>query len=353
MYAGAGLHVIRPATSVSTGFIPNNGLIVSASDGVRLDCISNSSNYTVGEFTTPNMSMLVSPESSDPYVTLKYPHNRPGVIRLLNKANTFPSEGKGIYTCNIPDSNEKTISINVGIYPHEFIGIKLHINWYIIIQNVSPAEPPTITNLTYHKETRSLSCISSVSPATRVVWMRDGVPLTTDGSSHYSLSQTVSHRPTSTYHNVLMIDDTAPGVAGNYTCNVSNDLGSHSMSVVAIGELQWHIQAIYRHTCVSAFLSCITGLTITGLESYLTVGESADISCIINEPVSFIQWRNMSHSLSRTTTENVTVLNYTIPLVKDDMQGQIYTCVAHSGNITDTQTTEILAEGRHFEVLYV
>ena len=61
----------------------------------------------------------------------------------------------------------------------------------------------------------------------------------------------------------------------------------------------------------------------------------------------------MSHSLSRTTTENVTVLNYTIPLVKDDMQGQIYTYVAHSGNITDTQTTVILAEGRHFEVLYV
>ena len=68
--------------------------------------------------------------------------------------------------------------------------------------------------------------------------MRDGVPLTTDGSSHYTLSQTVSHRPTSTYHNVLMIKHTAPGVAGNYTCTVSNDLGSHSMSVVVIGKLQ-------------------------------------------------------------------------------------------------------------------
>ena len=95
------------------------------------------------------------------------------------------------------------------------------------------------------------------------------------------------------------------------------------------------------------------GITITGLESPLTVGESANISCITNEPVSFIQWRNMSHNLTSITEERVTVLNYTIPLVKDDMQGQIYICVALSGNITDTQTATILANGTHFEVLHV
>ena len=117
--------------SVSTGLIANNGLIVSAINGVRLDCISNSSHSQVGEFTTPNMSMSHTPESNDPdpdpYVTHKYPHNRPGLIRLLNKANTFPSEGKGIYTCNIPDSNGKVISVNVGIYPHGFTGVRLHL----------------------------------------------------------------------------------------------------------------------------------------------------------------------------------------------------------------------------------
>ena len=81
--------------------------------------------------------------------------------------------------------------------------------------------------------------------------MRDGVPLTTDGPSHYSLSQTVSHRPTSTYHNVLMIRHAAPGVAGNYTCTVSNDLGLHSMSVVAIGELQ-----IVNHLPLISYVFC-------------------------------------------------------------------------------------------------
>ena len=30
--------------------------------------------------------------------------------------------------------------------------------------------------------------------------------------------------------------ESAPGVAGTYTCNVTNDLGSDSMDVVAVGE---------------------------------------------------------------------------------------------------------------------
>ena len=97
--------------------------------------------------------------------------------------------------------------------------------------------------------------------------------------------------------------------------------------------------------CNIIIATYITGITITGLESPLTVGESANISCITNEPVSYIQWRNMSHNLSNTTTKDVTVLNYTIPLVKDDMQGQIYTCIALSGNITDSQNATILTKG--------
>ena len=97
--------------------------------------------------------------------------------------------------------------------------------------------------------------------------------------------------------------------------------------------------------CLHSFFFAIIGITITGLESPLTVGESAYISCITNEPVSFIQWRSMSHNLSSTPEGRVTVLNYTISLVKDDMQGQIYTCIAISGNITDSQNATILAKG--------
>ena len=53
----------------------------------------------------------------------------------------------------------------------------------------------------------------------------------------------------------------------------------------------------------------------------------------------------MSHNLSSTTEENVTVLNYTIPLVRDDMQEQIYTCVALSRNVADSQIATILPRG--------
>ena len=97
--------------------------------------------------------------------------------------------------------------------------------------------------------------------------------------------------------------------------------------------------------CIIIIATCITGITITGLESPLTVGESANISCMTNEPVSFIQWRNMFQDISNTAAENVTVLNYTIPLVEDDMQGQIYTCIALSGNINDSQNATILVKG--------
>ena len=64
-----------------------------------------------------------------------------------------------------------------------------------------------------------------------------------------------------------------------------------------------------------------------------------------NEPVSFIEWRNQSDELNMIKAENVTVLNYTIELVTDDMQGQMYTCRAVVRNITDTETVTLRVEG--------
>ena len=97
-----------------------------------------------------------------------------------------------------------------------------------------PADPPIITSLTYQEENRTLTCVSTVSPATNVSWMKDGQPLTTDGSSYYTLTQTVTDRASSTYSNVLVltVSEGAPGgVAGTYTCTVTNELGSDSSDV--------------------------------------------------------------------------------------------------------------------------
>ena len=83
-----------------------------------------------------------------------------------------------------------------------------------------------------------MTCVSTRSPPTRVIWMKDGLPLTTDGSSsHYSFSQTVNDRLFSTYNNTLTVKQSAPGgVPGTYTCTVSNDLGSSKRTRVALGE---------------------------------------------------------------------------------------------------------------------
>ena len=82
-----------------------------------------------------------------------------------------------------------------------------------------------------------MTCVSTGSPATTVSWMKDGLPLITDGSTDYTLTQTVTDRVSSTYSNVLTVSEGAPGgVAGTYNCTVTNDLGSASAVVMAVGE---------------------------------------------------------------------------------------------------------------------
>ena len=99
----------------------------------------------------------------------------------------------------------------------------------------SPTVLPTIMTPTYDEESRTLTCVSTGSPATTVSWMKDGLPI--DDSTHYTLTQTITDRVSSTYSNVLTVSEGAPGgVAGTYTCTVSNELGSDSDDVLAVGE---------------------------------------------------------------------------------------------------------------------
>ena len=102
--------------------ISNNGLIVSGSDGLRLECVSNSSQSGVGMITTYDGGTLPINSISGMWRFTK-PFNRPGVLRLQTKntASMAPSR-QGIYTCSIPDSNNNEIVRNFGLYPHGFIG---------------------------------------------------------------------------------------------------------------------------------------------------------------------------------------------------------------------------------------
>ena len=93
----------------------------------------------------------------------------------------------------------------------------------------------------------------------------------------------------------------------------------------------------------------LTGISITGLESPLTVGQNATISCMTNIAVSSIELRDQSSVLdTNDDNQNVTVLEYTIPLVRDDLQGEQLTCTAVAGETTYTETVDIQVTGTLF-----
>ena len=92
-----------------------------------------------------------------------------------------------------------------------------------------------------------------------------------------------------------------------------------------------------------------TGITLSGLEQALTVGQSATINCTTNIEVSSIEWKNQSSSILSSTRSRRThtMLEYTIHLVSDDLQGQEYSCTATAEDGTHyTETMQIQVVGR-------
>ena len=101
---------------------------------------------------------------------------------------------------------------------------------------------PTIMGMEYDEDSRSVRCISTGSPATVVSWMKDGV-IIDESSTDYTLTQTITNRATSTYNNILTVNEGAPGgVTGTYTCTVTNELGSATDQVMAVGEFMVNIR---------------------------------------------------------------------------------------------------------------
>ena len=77
---------------------------VSASDGLRLESVSNSSRDEVGMITGRDGNTI--PLGDTGIWRLTNPFNRPGVLRLLtNTQSSITAADQGIYTCTVPDSN--------------------------------------------------------------------------------------------------------------------------------------------------------------------------------------------------------------------------------------------------------
>ena len=72
-----------------------------------------------------------------------------------------------------------------------------------------------------------------------------------------------------------------------------------------------------------------------------------------NIPVTSIEWRDQSSQLTMSTAVNLTVLEFMISVVTDDLQGQRFTCIAVAGDTTYTQILEIQVQGMNSNVMVI
>ena len=118
--SGAGIHPDRAAPQYDDRPIANNRLILSASNGISVNFISNSSQLGVGVVTLLDGVIRSSGENGGGWRVFS-PFNRPGVLRI-DRFSPLPSTSQGIYTATIPDSNNNIFTFNVGLYPNGFSG---------------------------------------------------------------------------------------------------------------------------------------------------------------------------------------------------------------------------------------
>ena len=108
------------------------------------------------------------------------------------------------------------------------------------------AGSPTVTNLTFDDQSRTLTCTSIGGPATNVTWRRDGVMITPNAT--HQQTKSVVDPVNGTYQTVLTINSSVgqSDIVGTYTCTVANARGESSETVVVPGEtrtLLFSIQA--------------------------------------------------------------------------------------------------------------
>ena len=98
-----------------------------------------------------------------------------------------------------------------------------------------PPAAPRVTTLEQNISSSftTLTCTSTGSPPTTVTWTKDGVTLPAN-ETIYSFTQTLVDRVASTYNNTLALDASFVDIIGNYTCSVSNFIGTSSVQETEI-----------------------------------------------------------------------------------------------------------------------
>ena len=167
----------------------------------------------IGEWYFPNETM-VSFGSHDKGGDF-YRNRGPSVVRLNRRNNAMMPTG--VFRCEIPDASGTNQSIYIGVYPH------------------GEGAPVINISLSYsYNQTQSLECTSIGSPATNVMWLKNGVLL----GGEYEQHQIITNRTISKYRNVLSLDQRHPKeIIGNYTCLVRNSRTESSKTIQLNGEL--------------------------------------------------------------------------------------------------------------------
>ena len=119
---------------------------------------------------------------------------------------------------------------------------------------------PSVTNLTYNDQSRTLTCTSTGGPATTVTWRRNGVVITLGATYHQTKNLVDSVN--GTYQTVLTIDSSVglSGFVGNYNCTVENIRGTSSKSVF-VGET-YFLLFLFAITLSLTFHLCDSHVTV-------------------------------------------------------------------------------------------
>ena len=105
----------------------------------------------------------------------------------------------------------------------------------LISQQILLAQP-TITSLESTSNFGplfTLNCITSGSPASSVTWRKDGELLSESGT--YRMSQILQNGATATYFNLLEVNSGPYAITGEYSCLVSNTLGTDTRNTTIEG----------------------------------------------------------------------------------------------------------------------
>ena len=111
----------------------------------------------------------------------------------------------------------------------------IHISLPLAAPHVTTLEQNVSSSIT------TLTCTSTGSPPTTVTWTKYGVTLPAN-ETIYSFSQTLVDRATSTYNNTLTINASFVDVIGNYSCSVSNSIGTSNVQETEIKGMNCHAQ---------------------------------------------------------------------------------------------------------------